>query len=287
MQVFTLQQPGSTFPQQCCKPPPTTSLTTSQTCKRRKYSCLRSSASDHANLQQSILENQRADTCRSRRALGLAALSTLPISALVQAGPASAAADTLPPNSSPIPEGEAFSIKEADVAQLSASERQVYALNRRIQLQNRVPPGFPGFIRKGFDVLVVGDDYSTAPSGLIYKDFQEGQGPLPTEGQEVVFHYNGYNESGALIDSSYRKGRPAQTRLGVAGLIPGFEEGVRGMRIGQQRRIIVPPALGPPVGPSTFFSAKQCEVFDVELLAIRSCTRRQVAMFSDVVCSDI
>lgn len=247
-------------------------------------------ASDLANLQPVILENQRAEDCSSsssRRALGLAALSTLPISALVQAGPVSAAADTLPPNSSPIPEGEAFSIKEADVAQLSASERQVYALNRRIQLQNRVPPGFPGFIRKGFDLLVVGDDYSMTPSGLIYKDFQEGQGPMPMEGQEVLFHYNGYNESGAIIDSSYRKGRPAQTRLGVAGLIPGFEEGIRGMRIGQQRRIIVPPALGPPVGPSTFFSAKQCEVFDVELLAIRSCSRRQVAMFSDVVCTDI
>ena len=32
------------------------------------------------------------------------------------------------------------------------------------------------------------------------------------------------------------------------------------MRVGTQRRFIVPPALGPPVGPSTFFSAKQCEV---------------------------
>lgn len=48
-----------------------------------------------------------------------------------------------------------------------------------------------------------------------------GDGPIPQEGQEVVFHYNGYNESGAIIDSSYRKGRPAQTRLGIAGLIPG------------------------------------------------------------------
>ena len=56
------------------------------------------------------------------------------------------------------------------------------------------------------------------------------------------------------------------------------------MREGGKRRIIVPPKLGPPVGPSTFFSAKQCEVFDVELREIRTCSRRQVMMFSDVVC---
>lgn len=64
----------------------------------------------------------------------------------------------------------------------------------------------------------------------------------------------------------------------------GFELGIKGMQPGGRRRIVVPPALGPPVGPSTFFSAKQCEVFDVELRAVKSCQRRQVAMFSDVVC---
>ena len=44
---------------------------------------------------------------------------------------------------------------------------------------------------------------------------------MPEEGQEVVFHYTAYNESGARIDSSFSKGRPAQTRLGIKGLIPG------------------------------------------------------------------
>ncbi len=43
--------------------------------------------------------------------------------------------------------------------------RQVLNLNRRIQTQNRVPDGFPGFIREGFDVKVLGDGYQAAPSG--------------------------------------------------------------------------------------------------------------------------
>ncbi|PWZ13575.1 Peptidyl-prolyl cis-trans isomerase FKBP20-2, chloroplastic [Zea mays] len=65
----------------------------------------------------------------------------------------------------------------------------------------------------------------------------------------------------------------------------GFEEGIRDMKPGGKRRIIIPPELGPPVGPSTFFSAKQFEVFDVELLAVQDCQRRTIAFYSDVVCS--
>jgi hypothetical protein len=56
---------------------------------------------------------------------------------------------------------------------------------------------------------------------LIFKDFVVGAGSSPVDGQQVVFDYTGYNESGTPIDSSYRKGRAAEVRLGINGLIPG------------------------------------------------------------------
>ncbi|KAG7672910.1 hypothetical protein Ndes2526B_g08562 [Nannochloris sp. 'desiccata'] len=168
---------------------------------------------------------------------------------------------------------------------LSIPERQVLEYNKRTQRQNSAPPDFPLFVREGFDMTVLTPEgYQVTSEGIIYKDYAEGTGNLPEEGQQVTFDYTAYNESAAVIDSSYRKGQPAQTRIGIQGLIPGFEMGIRTMKPGGKRRIVVPPELGPPVGPSTFFSAKQFEVFDVELRAAKTCVRRTVGMFSDVVC---
>jgi FKBP-type peptidyl-prolyl cis-trans isomerase len=174
-------------------------------------------------------------------------------------------------------------------ADLTPAEKTALDVNRRVQAQNAAPDdgSFPLFVRQGYDIKVLADGFTADPeTGLIYRDLALGDttAPFPTDGQEVVFDYTAFNESGARIDSSASKGRPAQVRLGIGGLIPGFELGLRGMRPGGARRLVVPPELGPPVGPQTFFSAKQCEVFDVQLRAVRSCRRRQVAMFSDVVC---
>lgn len=160
--------------------------------------------------------------------------------------------------------------------------------NTRIQEQNQVPFDFPTFVREGFDVKVIADGYIEDQNGfvgisklddpfrfrLIYKDVVEGNGDFPKDNQSVVFDYTGYNENGARIDSTYRRGKPAQVQLGAGTLIPGylfidlidsdprsgFELALKSMKPGGKRRIIIPPALGPPVGPSTFFSAKQCEV---------------------------
>lgn len=62
---------------------------------------------------------------------------------------------------------------------------------------------------------------SQGTAGLIYKDFKVGEGTPPEDGEQVTFQYTAYNESGRLIDTTYRQDRPAETRLGINGLIPG------------------------------------------------------------------
>ncbi|KAK8496446.1 hypothetical protein V6N12_066258 [Hibiscus sabdariffa] len=167
-------------------------------------------------------------------------------------------------------------------------EKRLLEQNKRRQKENNAPEDFPNFIREGFEVKVVtSEDYKKSDSGLIYRDYEVGKGDCPKAGQQVTFHYIGYNESGRRIDSTYIQGAPARIRMGTNAVVPGFEEGIRDMRPGGKRRIIIPPELGPPVGPSTFFSSKQFEVFDIELLGIQNCQRRTIAFYSDVATANL
>ncbi|THF99456.1 hypothetical protein TEA_018267 [Camellia sinensis var. sinensis] len=135
-------------------------------------------------------------------------------------------------------------------------EKRLLEQNKRVQRENNAPEDFPNFVREGFQVNVVTtENYVKSDSGLIYRDFEVGKGDCPKDGQQVTFHYVGYNESGRRIDSTYLQGTPAKIRMGTKALVPGFEEGIQDMRPGGKRRIIIPPELGPPVSaivvPST------------------------------------
>jgi FKBP-type peptidyl-prolyl cis-trans isomerase len=175
-------------------------------------------------------------------------------------------------------------LTSADIEGLDEVDKKALKLNRQIQSQNRAPKDFPEFVRRNFDMLIFADGYKQLESGLIVKDFEEGQGETGKDGDEVTFHYTGFNEEGGFIDSSYKQRRPAQIRLGIGGMIPGFELALRDMKPGSRRIVIIPPALGPPVGPSTFFSAKQYEIFDIQLLGIKSCVRSSFGLVSTVKC---
>jgi hypothetical protein len=83
----------------------------------------------------------------------------------------------------------------------------------------------------------------TTESGLQYIDFVLGSGAYAEPGQTVTLHYTARRLDGTKFDSSLDHGEPFQFVIGGGHVIPGFDEGVRHMRVGGQRRLIIPPNL--------------------------------------------
>ncbi len=117
-----------------------------------------------------------------------------------------------------------------------------------------------------------GGDSGTEPSGggtLSVQDLVVGTGATAASGDSVTVHYLGTLTNGQKFDSSYDRGQPlGPFRLGAGQVIPGFEQGIVGMKVGGKRRLTIPPSLGygnQQVGP---IPANSTLVFDVELVSI-------------------
>lgn len=82
------------------------------------------------------------------------------------------------------------------------------------------------------------------PADLEIKDIWEGDGPVAQPGAEVSVHYVGVAFStGEEFDASWNRGTPLRFRLGTGQVIPGWDRGVQGMRVGGRRQLIIPPHL--------------------------------------------
>ena len=111
----------------------------------------------------------------------------------------------------------------------------------------------------------------TTPSGLTYEDTTVGSGAEAKAGQHVHVHYTGwlYNNGvqGAKFDSSRDRNDPFAFSLGAGQVIKGWDEGVAGMKIGGQRTLIIPAALGYGArGAGGVIPPNATLKFDVELL---------------------
>ena len=80
-------------------------------------------------------------------------------------------------------------------------------------------------------------------SGLRYAVLQEGDGPMPVDGQTVSVHYTGWLTDGTQFDSS-AGGTPLSFEVGTPGLIEGWQQAVRLMPLGSKYQVIIPPELG-------------------------------------------
>lgn len=111
--------------------------------------------------------------------------------------------------------------------------------------------------------------WHTTPSGLQYADTAVGRGPTPQEGQIVVVHFSGWLDDGTQFDSTRRRGKPFGFPLGAGQVIKGWDEGVRTMRPGGARRLVVPPALAyGDKGLGTLVPPNARLVFYIELVRI-------------------
>ena len=110
------------------------------------------------------------------------------------------------------------------------------------------------------------------PKKLEIKEIEEGSGAEAKSGDEVSVQYLGVGyESGKEFDSSWsRNAEPFTFGLGAGQVIPGWDQGVEGMKVGGRRELIIPPELAygeagspPAIGPN------ETLIFVIDLLAVK------------------
>jgi FKBP-type peptidyl-prolyl cis-trans isomerase len=111
----------------------------------------------------------------------------------------------------------------------------------------------------------------TTSSGLMYRDVHvpSEQFKKALDGSTVSVHYTGRLEDGEVFDTSHELDLPISFTLGKREVIRGWEEGIRGMRVGGKRQLVIPPHLGygaqgapPAIPPNALLH------FDVELVTV-------------------
>ena len=112
------------------------------------------------------------------------------------------------------------------------------------------------------------------PDGLKYTDVKLGDGQEAKSGFIISVQYTGWlyknGNRGAEFDSSSKAGKPINFKLGAGQVIPGWDEGIAGMKIGGKRTLIIPPALAYGAkGANGIIPPNATLIFDVELVSAR------------------
>jgi peptidylprolyl isomerase len=107
-------------------------------------------------------------------------------------------------------------------------------------------------------------------SELMVTVLQEGTGEAMLQpGQIAVVHYTGTLEDGVVFDSSLTRGQPFEFPYGTGSVITGWDQGLQNMKVGEKRKLVIPPAYGygdNQVGP---IPPNSTLIFEVELLGIQ------------------
>ncbi|MCB0372231.1 MAG: peptidylprolyl isomerase [Muricauda sp.] len=106
-------------------------------------------------------------------------------------------------------------------------------------------------------------------SGLRYKIIQKGNGPKAEKGKTVSVHYEGALANGQVFDSSYKRNQPIDFTLGVGQVIPGWDEGIGLLQVGDKARFVIPSHLAyGSTGAGGVIPPDATLIFDVELMGV-------------------
>jgi peptidylprolyl isomerase len=109
-----------------------------------------------------------------------------------------------------------------------------------------------------------------APTQLVVKDLKTGTGAEAKSGDQISVQYVGVlYDNGTKFDSSYDHGQPFSFKLGGGNVIPGWDQGVAGMKVGGRRELVIPPnlAYGAQGQPPTI-PANATLVFVIDLVSV-------------------
>ena len=111
---------------------------------------------------------------------------------------------------------------------------------------------------------------SMPESNLNIEVTKQGAGEAAVNGKTLLVHYTGKLEDGTVFDSSIPRGEPFPVHLGAGEVIRGWELGLLGMKVGEERTLTIPPELG--YGKDGFpgvIPPNATLIFTVSLLAIQ------------------
>ncbi|WP_339651760.1 peptidylprolyl isomerase [uncultured Maribacter sp.] len=111
--------------------------------------------------------------------------------------------------------------------------------------------------------------FESTESGLRYKMIQKGDGAKAEKGKQVSVHYEGSLLSGDVFDSSYKRNSPIDFQLGIGQVIPGWDEGISLLKVGDKARFVIPSDLAyGSAGAGGVIPPNATLIFDVELMKV-------------------
>jgi len=111
---------------------------------------------------------------------------------------------------------------------------------------------------------------SAPPAKLEVRDLEKGGGAEAVAGDEVTVQYVGVNyKNGKEFDSSWSRSEPFTFQLGSGMVIPGWDQGVEGMKVGGRRELIIPPDLAyGPEGAPPAIGPNETLIFVIDLVEV-------------------